>query len=448
MKLSKLRIKSSRKDPEYSVYEVDGKIVRAVPEIGIELLEKNNLKEFPTIKRFELAGQDQLFEVEKFPFIIYPYELPFGLLKDFSLFYINLLTFLLEKNISLKDATPYNICYNGNNSFKHFDLGSIEKYDATQGWKGYRQFLAEFYFPLLYLTENKNIYTTDLIKLFFDKQWIFKYNFNWRNYLNPGFNIHYTFYKKSAIRKLKNTSENKLTINHRLIKNNLYLLKNHITSFSLPKDKTKWDDYYSQTVLKDGYVDKKVASIKELLKNPSIKHPISYATDWGANDGKFSKLFLAEFKNATVISIESDYNAVNQLYQHCKNENIIPVYTDVLNLSPHLGFDGERLSLKSRLKSICDFQLCLGLIHHLIHQDNLSFDDVICFFSDSAKSGSYLLIEFIDAEDPRHQLIKNPNYAYSLTRSYFVESLNKHYEIIDTNQVIETRELFLCLKTT
>lgn len=447
MSLNNLRVKSSRRDPEYSVYEINNKIVRRVPTAGINILEQNELGAFPNIKKYELDGEEELFEVDRLPFIVYPYELPFSLFKDSSLFYIHLLETLLAKGVSLKDATPFNIAYLGKKHFKHFDLGSLESYQPNEGWTGYRQFLAEFYFPLLYLSKAKNIYISDLIKLFFDKQWIFKHKFNWRNYLNLGFSIHYVFYKKSAIKKLSDKPKDKSrNINVQLVKNNLNLLKNHISSFSLPKEKTKWDDYYLQTILKEGYVDKKVALVAELLQK--VKTEVTYATDWGANDGKFSQLFLQYFKTAVVISIESDYNAVDQLYRKCKNENIIPVYADVLNLSPNLGFDGERHSLQTRLNDVCDFQICLGLIHHLIHQENLSFQDIISFLSGASKEKSYLLIEFISIEDPRHKLVQNPNYPYSLTRDHFVESLKKHYEIIDTRQVIETRELFLCVKHT
>jgi hypothetical protein len=222
------------------------------------------------------------------------------------------------------------------------------------------------------------------------------------------------------------------------------LLREGIKNFELPRVKTKWDNYYSQTVLQDGYLDEKEKVIKLFLEQAKLLGDVKYAVDWGANDGKFSALILDTFDESTILSVESDYNAINQLYIKYKSKRIIPIYTDVLNLSPDLGFDGERHSLKSRLSEVADLQLCLGLMHHLIHQENLSFEILVEFFASISKLESLFIIEFIHEEDPRHQLIRNPNYPYSLSRDYFVESLNKYYEVLDIKQPIETRELFFC----
>lgn len=450
MNLENCKIKSSRKDPENPVYELDGKFFRKLDEQFLSILKNDDLKKFfpsTQLSDFNIASNDdsKYYEVEKIPFIIYPYELPFSLFKDLSLNYITILNILLEYKFSLKDATPFNLTYLGATNFKHFDLGSIENFETDLGWRGYRQFLSEFYFPLVYLSQMKAIYGTDLIKLQFDKQWIFQFKFKLENFFNPGFNIHYVFFKQSRIKKLSVSNNKKqLKIKISQIKNNLLLLQEHIKHLKLPVNKTKWDNYYSKTVLQDDYVEKKVDAVKKQFK--LIDRDIYFATDWGANDGKFSKILNEFFKDSTVISIESDYNAINSLYLNNKTEKIIPVYTDILNLSPNLGFDGERVELKSRLHKIVDLQLCLGLIHHLIHQENLSYNLLIKFFSECAKSKSYLIIEFIEENDPRHLLIKNPNFPYSLSRDYFIKSLENHYEILDQTQIIDTRELFLCVK--
>lgn len=448
MNLNDFLIKSSRKDPENGVYLIEDKIVRSIPQNHIDLIQSSEAleKKFPKIiKQYPNDFNTNLSEVENIPFIIYPYELPFNLFKEYAIFYLKLLQSLLKRGYSLTDASPFNITYLGGNRLLNFDLGSLESFQEKSGWKGYKQFLSEFYFPLLYLREKRGIYPSDLIKLQFDEQWIHQYQFKTRNFLNLGFNIHYSFYKRSSIKRL-NQKEHKSIIKSNQVEKNLILLQEHIKTFSLPKVKTKWDDYYSETVIKEGYVESKERIFKGLVSSIKNKAEIKFIVDWGANDGRFSELILQELNQSTLISIESDYNAINQLYNKNKDKKIIPVYADVLNLSPSLGFDGERESLKDRLKRVSDFQLCLGLIHHLIHQENLSFEHLINFFSNASKSKSYLLLEFIHAEDPRHQLISNPNYPYSLERGYFVDSLNKCYEILDSKSVTKTRELFLCIK--
>lgn len=448
MNLNDFLIKSSRKDPQNGVYKINDKIFRAISDRTLDLLKdkKAIANNFPLIKgKYEFEFKPILFEIEYIPFIVYPYELPFNLFKDYALFYLDLLESLLSGDFSLSDASPFNICYIGNKKFLHFDLGSLENHDQTKGWKGYRQFLSEFYFPLLFLSEQNGIYYTDLVKLQFDKQWIYHYKFKFRNFLNLGFVIHYSFYKSSRVKSL-HKKENRSILKINLIKNNLVLLREHIKSLSLKKIKTKWDNYYPETVIHQEYVDSKEQTLRIFLKKIINSDEVKFIVDWGANDGKFSEIILNELNKSTVISVESDYNAINQLYLKSKDKRIIPVYADILNLTAAKGFEGERESLKDRLKKVSDFQVCLGLIHHLIHQENLSFSHIINFLAGCAKSKSYLLIEFINEYDPRHQLIKNPNYPYLLNRDSFIKALNEQYEILDSKAVLDTRELFFCIK--
>ena len=76
---------------------------------------------------------------ERIPFVSYPYEWPFGMLKDAALLQLELVERAIECGWTMKDATPYNIQWRGCRPV-FIDLPSFEPYTAGDAWGGYRQF--------------------------------------------------------------------------------------------------------------------------------------------------------------------------------------------------------------------------------------------------------------------------------------------------------------------
>ena len=169
----------------------------------------------------------------------------------------------------------------------------------------------------------------------------------------------------------------------------------------------------------------------------------SYIVDWGANDGYFSMELAQIFPNSTIIAIESDHNAANELYKKCKNESIIPIHGSILNPTPSLAFSNYRKGLSERLKNVTNLHVCLGLMHHLQHEQNLSFSNILAYFAENSKANSYLLIEFVKNTDPRYQLIRNPNYPYSENITDFKSQFEAYYQLMNEVEINENRVLFL-----
>jgi hypothetical protein len=94
------------------------------------------------------AGASGALEHPRVPFISYPYEWTFSMLKDAALLQLDLLMEALAEGLTIKDATPYNIQFvSGRPVF--IDIGSFESYSPGEPWIGYRQFTRQFLFPLL-----------------------------------------------------------------------------------------------------------------------------------------------------------------------------------------------------------------------------------------------------------------------------------------------------------
>ncbi len=85
---------------------------------------------------------------DRIPFISYPYEWTFSMLRDAALLQLQITLDALGADIGLKDATPYNVQWRGAHPV-FIDLGSFERMRAGEPWLGYRQFCMLFLYPLL-----------------------------------------------------------------------------------------------------------------------------------------------------------------------------------------------------------------------------------------------------------------------------------------------------------
>lgn len=444
MPTSKLqRIPSSHRDPTSHVYKDNGgNIIRKIAPETVQIIHGKT--SFTQIEE-PFEGSNEYFRVKKIPFISYYYEYPFPVLKDMALFYLDVLEDLLKSGNSLSDGTPFNCTYTGNKRFEFFDLGSIVQFDKNKGWEGYKQFLTDFYYPLVYLSDLKSIYPGALLPFINDSKWMFNIEFSFKQRWRLPNILFSDFIRRSLKKDLDPIAANKIEISNKGIEKIIALLRSAISNLNYKKPKTRWDDYYTNTILQN-YLEEKERLFKQLYEKASALVPASsLSVDWGANTGHFSHLMAHTSKN-TVIAVESDHNAVSELYQKNKTDKIIPIHSSIFNPIPAVGFEYNRESLLERLSKQAHIQGALGLIHHMQHELNLSYDDIVSFFYNSSANNALLIIEYVDPADDRYRLIRNPNYPFAEGIDAFVESLNKKYSIIERHKPIATRELFLAQK--
>ena len=85
---------------------------------------------------------------ERLPFVSYPYEWPFEMLREAALLQLELLDEALSEGFVLKDGSPYNVQWRGSEPV-FVDVGSFERLREGEPWAGYRQFCALFLYPLM-----------------------------------------------------------------------------------------------------------------------------------------------------------------------------------------------------------------------------------------------------------------------------------------------------------
>lgn len=106
----------------------------------------------------------KIIQPEIVPFISYPYEWCFSQLKDAALALIKIQKQALDFNMSLKDASAYNMQF-----FKGkpilIDTLSFEIYKENQPWIAYRQFCQHFLAPLS-LMASRDIRLGQLMRIY------------------------------------------------------------------------------------------------------------------------------------------------------------------------------------------------------------------------------------------------------------------------------------------
>jgi hypothetical protein len=431
---------NSFKDPKSSVFEDEhGKIFRTLP------FEKSIYEQFDFFSRIIDVHPNGLYEIEKVPFILSPQEFSLSTYIDSGLFYLKCLRQALEKGHSFNDASPSNIAYVGKGEFKFFDLGSLTKYDPTLGWEGYRQFIVEWICPIFYIHDKQQFFPTELIYTLNNSEWYYVHKFSLSKRLNPINNLYFSFLHKNKRKSFQSTNGNtkpKITINQ--VNNVITLLESTLNKYRPKIKNSKWGNYYSKTVLQDGYPEKKKSVITDIIRSISINGEFDKRVycDWGANTGEYSKLITSNDLEALVISLESDHNAITENWNISYTHSIIPCFASILNPTPSINFDNCNPSLTIRLQNTVCVTLALGLIHHMQHEINLSFSKIIDYFSETSVPNAHLIIEFIDPTDERYRTIENINYPHPKDIASFEVSLKNKYSILKKYSVSATRTLY------
>jgi hypothetical protein len=99
---------------------------------------------------FGFSDPDVAYVIEhpRVPFVSYPYEWSFALLKKAALHHLDFQLALLDDGFALSDATAYNVQFLGNRPV-FIDLLSIRAYREGEYWLAHHQFCEQFLNPLL-----------------------------------------------------------------------------------------------------------------------------------------------------------------------------------------------------------------------------------------------------------------------------------------------------------
>lgn len=387
--------------------------------------------ETSSIPDLDQAGQwAAILQHQALPFISYPYEWTFGMLKDAALLQLELIQAALGENMILKDASPFNIQWVGTRPV-FIDIASFEQLVPGEPWVGYQQFCQQFLYPL-FLQAYKDIPFQPWLRGSLDgiEPEQCAHLMSLRDLLRPGVFTH-VYLQAKAQSSYAPTSRNlkqdlrAAGFHKALIQANVNRLHKTIQKLTWKRTASTWSDYENNTSYTDTARRQKVDFVRRVTQ--SQFWPLVW--DLGCNIGTFSRIAAKNARN--VIAMDVDPLVIERLYQALKAENsvsILPLVSNVVDPSPNLGWRGlERRALTARGRP--DLILCLALIHHLVIGANLPLKELLEWL---ASIGSSLVIEFITPEDPmvRTLLRRKANHYDDYNTAYFERCLSEAYDIV------------------
>jgi ribosomal protein L11 methylase PrmA len=377
----------------------------------------------------------KIIQPERIPFISYPYEWAFGQLKSAALATLSIQKRALKADMSLKDASAYNIQFpRGKPTL--IDTLSFELYNEGQPWVAYRQFCQHFLAPLA-LMALKDVRLSQLLRVYIDgipldlasellpTKTRFNFGLLTHIHLHASAQKHYS---GKAVKSQPATPRMSLQAMLGLVES----LESTIKKLEWTPRETEWGNYYDITNYSDAAFEHK----KQLVATWTQRVQPSLVWDLGANNGVFSR--IAGAAGAYVISFDIDPAAVEQNYRQVKNdktENLLPLLLDLTNPSPAIGWaNRERESFGAR--GPADLVLALALIHHLAISNNVPLAQLVDFF---AEIGRWLIIEFIPKSDSQMQklLVSRADIFPSYTREGFEAAFKEKFHI---HEAVEIRE--------
>lgn len=380
---------------------------------------------------------------QRIPFVSYPYEWSFGMLKDAALLHLDLLADALREEMSLKDGSAFNIQWVGSRP-TFIDIGSFETLARGAPWSGYRQFCQMFLYPL-FLEAYRGVPFQAWLRGSIDgitpaQMWRLM---ALRDVGRPGVLKHVylqaRLQESSAVRSADVRAELRAAGFHRgLIEANVQNLRRLVRALA-PRHRTSpWSDYGTA----HRYAQADEAAKEAFVRAAASRRWWPLVWDLGANVGRYARIVGAHA--GYVVAMDTDPVVVDLLYEALKREGetkILPLVVDLANPSPGLGWrGGERGALEDRGRP--DLTLCLALLHHLVIAANIPMDAVLGWLRSLQ---SCLVIEFVTREDRMVQrLLQNRDDGFAdYELRVFERQLAQGFEIVERQRLTSgTRILY------
>lgn len=375
------------------------------------------------------------------PFISYPYEWCFSQLKGAALATLEIQKTALSKDMSLKDASAYNIQFLDGKPVL-IDTLSFERYKEGRPWIAYSQFCRHFLAPLE-LMARKDIRMGLLLKNFIDGIPLDLAGsllpFSARFHFGSMMHIHLHARSERKYEKEEIAFEEVKGLSRKSLLALIESLESAVRKLRWKPGGTEWAEYYDETNYSDEAFENKKRIVGEFLSRAGARE----VWDIGGNDGTFSRIAVG--LGADTVCMDVDPACVEKNYLKCVNEGekkLLPLVVDLFNPSPPIGWRAEeRMSIFER--GPVQTVLALALIHHLMISNNVPMPMVASFFADLTET---LIIEFVPKSDSQVQrlLVTREDIFEDYNIECFLTEFGEFFDIEARENVVPSeRTIFL-----
>jgi SAM-dependent methyltransferase len=452
----------SFRDWDSRVFYDDGRVLRALSEDGLRdwaaLSESRLFAE--AVAAGELVGTTRVDDVdvpsplradaaavlehERVPFVSYPYEWPFAMLRDAALLQLDLLRRALAEDLTLKDASSYNVQWRGTKPV-FIDVGSFERLPAGEPWQGYRQFCMLFLNPLL-LQAYKGVSFQPWLRgsLAGISPAEARAVVSARDLFRRGVLTHVVLHARLERRHGETRRDIKGELKRagfrkELIAANVRGLEKLVRRLDWKPARSEWSEYEATTSYSDSDARRKEEFVREVV------HSRSWGLVWdvGCNEGRHAR--IAAENAAYVVALDGDAAVADRVYRALRDQgpaNVLPLVADVTDPPPALGWRGrERLPLEERGRP--ELTLCLAVLHHVAISGNVPVPE---FLSWLRELGTSVVIEFPTRDDPRVAALlarKRPGAHPDYDRETFERALGERFVVARSEELASgTRILY------
>ncbi len=340
-----------------------------------------------------------VLEHERIPFVSYPYEWTFSMLRDAAVLHLEILLAALDDGITMKDGYAFNVQWRGPAPI-FIDIGSFEPGGGP--WMGYRQFCQTFLYPLLLeahlgvpfqrflLGHLDGLESADMRRLFTGRRRFKKGVF--RNvYLHSVIQDRVTRSTQSVERDLEAAG-----FSAELTKATARKLLKLVRRLRSRRSASTWTDYRDTCSYSDADREAKERFVRGAVQD---RRP-DLVWDLGCNDGAFTRVAAEHARY--VVAIDADDVVVDRFYRTLRDggpTNVLPLVMNLVDPSPSRGWRGaERRGFADRGRP--DLVLALALVHHLAIAANVPLSEVVAWLR---SLDTPVVIEFAAPEDPMVQ---------------------------------------------
>ena len=440
--------RGSFRDPDSRVFYAGDSVHRALSERGLadwDALAATTLFR-DKVAEGKLVGTEQLPEPnglpaeldaervaavlrhDRVPVVSYPYEWPFGMLKDAALLELELLLAALDEELILKDASPYNVQWRGTQPV-FVDVGSFERLREGEPWAGYRQFCMLLLYPLMLQAFRKVPFQPWLRGSLegiepAEMRRLLTFRDRFRRGVLTNVVLHAKLEARYADREVKQDLK-KAGFRTELIRVNARKLRKLVRRLEWKPGRTAWSTYRTT----NPYDEPDAAAKLDFVREAAGARQRRLVWDLGCNDGRFTR--VAAMDADYTVAVDADAAVVEALYRELRAEGvdtILPLVGNLADPSPGLGWRGaERRPLVDRGRP--DLTLALALVHHVALTSNVPIRD---FLEWLAGLQTELVIEFPTRDDPMVQRLlsrKGPGANPDYDTETFERALNERWRV-------------------
>lgn len=449
-------------DPDGRLFWWDGQLYRAISqektpffsqlfEGGViqDLIDRGLLiRSDPT--ELSLDGYGMVVRHHSVPFVSYPQEWCAAMLKDAALAYLDLVRELLPRGLTLRDAHPWNLLFEGSKPV-YVDVTSIRAPTDDCEYLSYDKFCRYYLYPLILMSQGQERIARHLLP---DYEGILHSHLclltrkpvsllslsslksRFATALEQRVPEAYRGQLKSGLRSVLSLfRKESRDQNSRL--DYLRRLRSDIESIPLPDSRAERSNRDANSVPLSQDV---LALMQQSLHKVITELRPDSILVIGTKLGECSR--SAALAGKKVVSFDKDSAYVTQLYYEARDKNLplLPLVMDFNDPTPSRGLSSH-LSLAATERLQCDMVVTLGLVDQLVSQRYLRFEQIVDGLAQFSKR--WLLIDFIPRNGCQPKAERYPWY----TCDNFMNALRKKFHNISVLTCRpESHRLLFCEK--